>query len=167
MHGAVTLHTSKPLSTSQLLPVLQTLLAQNGATLVESDGIYRVMAAGATAAPAGPQAQGPGPPAPAGAPVLLATEGAATGAVLVPLRYAAADELAKVLQPFAGGNARIVADPWRNALLISAEPAVRSTLVDLVRAFDIDLLAGQSYALLPVTSGDAKDFASVLQKSVI
>ena len=32
-----------------------------------------------------------------------------------------------------------------------------------MKAFDIDVLAGQSYALLPVSSGDVKDFATALQ----
>jgi general secretion pathway protein D len=35
--------------------------------------------------------------------------------------------------------------------------------MSLVAAFDIDILARQSYALLPVSSGDAKDFAGALQ----
>ena len=34
------------------------------------------------------------------------------------------------------------------------------------RAFDVDQLAGQSYALLPVTSGDARDFAAALQDAL-
>jgi general secretion pathway protein D len=40
---------------------------------------------------------------------------------------------------------------------------VRATIANLMQAFDIDLLAGQSYALLPAGTGDAKDFASALQ----
>ncbi len=35
--------------------------------------------------------------------------------------------------------------------------------MDLVRSFDTDLLAGQSFVLLPVTSGTAKDLATALQ----
>ncbi|MBV9537889.1 MAG: type II secretion system protein GspD, partial [Acidisphaera sp.] len=42
VHGTATLRTSTPLARSQLLPALQTLLAQNGATIVQSGSIYRV-----------------------------------------------------------------------------------------------------------------------------
>jgi len=56
----------------------------------------------------------------------------------------------------------VVADPGRNVLLISGEPGARETLVGLVRAFDINVLAGQSYALFPIGNGSAKDFAGAL-----
>ncbi len=58
---------------------------------------------------------------------------------------------------------RIAADAGRNALIVSGDPATQQVLSGLIDAFDIDTLAGQSYALLPVTSGDAKDFASAMQ----
>ncbi len=142
VRGTVTLRTATPLARSQLLPALQTLLAQNGASLVQSDGLYRVVpiAAGGS---------------------LLAGEGGSGGAV-VALRYASAEDLVRVLQPFAGTGGKLTADPGRNVLLISGDPQTRDALQALVRAFDIDLLAGQSYALFPVTSGGAKDFATAL-----
>ena len=94
--------------------------------------------------------------------VPAATAGGAGGLVL-PLNYVSADELAKVLQPMAGANAKIAAEPELNALLISGDPGQVQSLVELVRSFDIDALAGQSYAVLPVASGNAKDFADAMQ----
>jgi general secretion pathway protein D len=156
VHGTATLRTATPLATSQLLPTLAALLAQNGATLLESDGIYRV-----AVAPGG----APAPAAPTGSPG-FATSNDVGGSVVVQLRYASADDLAKVLQPFAGSNARIIADPARNVLLVSGDAGARIALISLIQAFDIDLLAGQSYALLPVTTGDAKDFAAAFQDAL-
>jgi general secretion pathway protein D len=145
VHGTATLRTVTPLSDNQLIPVLQSLLAQNGATLVQNGGVYRVLPAAAAAGIAG---------------------GIGTaGGLMVPLRYAAAEDLAKVLQPYAQAGARIVAVPAANALVISGEPAQRDALDSLVRAFDIDELAGQSYALLPVRDGDAQDFATALSQA--
>ena len=153
VRGTATLHTAQPISRSQLIPVLQTLLAQNGATLVQSDGVYRVLPE-AAAANTGGLASG-------------ASGGVGSGgATLLPLRYASAEDLAKTLQPFVQNGGHIAADTAHNALIISGDPATRQTLVSLVNAFDVNLLAGQSYALLPVTSGDAKDFASALQDAV-
>ena len=145
VHGTATLRTVTPLSNSQLIPVLQSLLAQNGATLVRNGGVYRVLPAAASAGVAG----GPG----------------TAGGVMVPLRYAAADDLAKALQPYAQGGARVVAIPGSNALLISGEPAQRDALAELVGAFDVDMLAGQSYALFPVENGDAADVADALKQA--
>jgi len=85
-----------------------------------------------------------------------------SGGGVIPLRYASADELARLLQPYAGAGGNVTADPGRNALLITGDAATREALAALVQAFDIDVLAGQSYALLPVTSGGAKDFATAL-----
>ncbi len=161
IHGTATLHTSAPLSNAQLIPALQALLGQNNAALVQSGGIYRVVPASsaAVAAATTPGAPPGAPGAAAGAPGINAPGGSA----VVALRYAGAEELAKVLQPFAGNAVHIVPDPARNALILSGDPEARATITNLVRAFDIDLLAGQSYALLPAGSGDAKDFASALQ----
>jgi general secretion pathway protein D len=145
VHGTATLRTVSPLAESQLIPVLQSLLAQNGATLVNNGGVYRVLPAAAASGVAG----GPG----------------TAGGMLIPLRYAAADDLAKVLQPYVQGGARLVAVPSSNALVISGEPAQRDALADLVRSFDIDVLAGQSYALLPVPNGAAEDFANALMQA--
>jgi general secretion pathway protein D len=145
VHGTATLRTVVPVNPSQLIPVLQSLLAQNNATLVQSGGVYRVLPAAAAAGLAG-------------------GEGTA-GGMMVPLRYAQADDLAKALQPYAQGGSKIVAVPASNALVISGEPGQRDALADLVRAFDIDALAGQSYALFPVQNGSAEDFADAMKQA--
>lgn len=133
--GTVTLRTSRPLTAAQLLPALETILGSVGAALVRADGLYRVVPA--------------------------ATAGGA-GALVVPLNYVSADDLAKVLQPLAGANAKVVAEPDLNTVLISGDPGQVQSLTALVRSFDTDALAGQSYAVLPVASGSAKDFADAM-----
>jgi general secretion pathway protein D len=146
VHGTATLRTTQPLNQSELVSALQSLLAQNGATLLQSGSLYRVVPASVAAA----------------APVLAGSDVAA-GSVVMQLHYASAEDLAKLLQPYAGNNGKIIASSGANALVVSGEPSARAALVALVQAFDIDALAGQSYAMLPVTSGSAKDFASSLQ----
>ena len=144
VHGTATLHTVRPLNRSELVPTLESLLAQNGAALITNGGLYRVV----------PVAQ---------AIATAASSAGTAGAVVVPLQYATAENLAKILQPYVGEGGKIAADPARNALLISGEPGAREGLIGLVKAFDVDVLAGQSYALMPVGSGDVKDLASALQ----
>ncbi len=144
VRGTATLRTTTPVARAQLLPALNAVLAQNGATVTQSGGLYRVV----------PAAAGAGAPSISG--------GADGPGGVVPLRYASAEELVRVLTPFVGAGGKIAADPGRNVLLISGDPATREAVTALVQAFDIDILAGQSYALLPVTSGGAKDFATAL-----
>ena len=144
VHGTATLHTVRPLNRSELVPTLEALLAPNGAALVTNGSLYRVV----------PLAQA----------ATTAANGAGTaGAVVVPLHYASAEDLAKILQPYVGDGGKIAADPGPNALLVSGEPQAREGLIGLIQAFDVDVLARQSYALLPVSAGDVKDFASAMQ----
>ena len=44
-------------------------------------------------------------------------------------------------------------------LIVVGDPATREALIGLIRAFDVDTLAGQSYALFPVSGGDAQGSA--------
>ncbi len=138
VHGTVTLHTGHPLAGRQLVPTLQNLLASVGAVLVPDQGLYRIVPAAAAGA---------------------------AGSLVIPLRFVSAEELAKVLQPLAGTNAKISAASGVNSLLVSGDPAQVQAIRDLVQTFDTDELAHQSYALLPVTSGDAHDFADAMQEA--
>lgn len=148
VHGTATLETNTPLPRSALLPTLTTLLSQNGATLVQRGDTYMVI-----------------PTASAAAAAALPPTGAQTaGSEVIPLRFAAASQLAKVLEPYTAETGRVIADPTRNALLVSGDGPARASLIALVRAFDIDLLANQSYALFPVPSGEPGKAAAELQK---
>jgi general secretion pathway protein D len=151
VHGTGSIDTPTPLPRSALLPALETVLNENGATVIQRNGVYAVV------------------PLPAGSTHNLVTGANATGAgtQVIPLRYASAKDLAKVLEPYVAEGGKIAADPARNALIVSGDQGVRQTLVGLVRAFDIDILAGQSYALFPVGDSDpakrASEFERVLQ----
>ena len=146
--GTVTLETHQPVQKSQLLATLETLLNQNGATLTQSGGIYRVI----------PSAVALTEPSMAG--------DTSFGSEVEVLHYTSAKDLAKVLQPFVGDSARVIADPNRNALLVTGEPNARAAIVNMIHAFDIDILANQSYALFPVASDDPGKVATDMQKAM-
>jgi len=150
VQGTATLEAGRPLPRSALLPTLETLLNQNGATLSYRDGIYRVMALG------------PG----ATSNIAIGPAAVGSGAQVVPLRYAAAKDLVKVLEPYVAEGGKITADQGRNALIVSGDPAVRQTLTGLISAFDIDALAGQSYALFPAGDKAPDRLAAELEKAL-
>ncbi len=148
VHGTGSIETPTPLPRSALIGTLETLLNGNGAALVVRDGIYNVV------------------PVPAGAIGNLASgvNAIGAGAEVVPLRYAAARDLAKMLEPYIGQGGKITADPAANAVLVSGDAAIRQTLIGLIHAFDIDILSGRSYALFPVGDGDPAKLAAELEK---
>jgi general secretion pathway protein D len=151
VHGTGSIDTPTPLPRSAVLSALETVLNENGATVIQRDGVYAVV------------------PLPAGSTHNLVSGANAPGAgtQVLPLRYASAKDLAKVLEPYVAEGGKIAADPAHNALIVSGDEAVRQTLAGLVRAFDIDILAGQSYALFPIGDSDpakrASEFERVLQ----
>ena len=150
VHGTATLATATPLPRSALLPALETLLNQNGATLVRRDGLYQVVPlSAATASNAVPNA---------------ARDGG--GSQVIALRYASAADLAKVLQPYVGEGSKVTPDPTHNALIVAGDPASRDGLIGLIRAFDVNALAGQSFALFPVEEGTAASSAGEVEKAL-
>ncbi|WP_342629382.1 type II secretion system secretin GspD [Nguyenibacter vanlangensis] len=158
VRGQVTLHTSSPLTAAQVLPALQIILAQVHAVLLHSDGLYRIV-------PSQAEAGNPQSGAQSGAAGM--TENPSLGGnIMVPLRYAGAANLARALQPFVQNGARVTPVDSANAVIVSGDPAARNALVEVIRAFDVDWLSSQSYALLPVESGNAKDMATALQTAL-
>jgi len=149
VRGTATIETAQPVARDQLLGILQTLLAQNGATISEQNGLYRVL-----------PSSGPGANA-----SLVGADAVGSGTQMVTLRYASAKDLAKVLEPFVTEGGKVSPDPTHNALVVSGDPSARQALIGLIQAFDIDLLAGQSYAVFPVTNGDPTKAAGELSKA--
>jgi general secretion pathway protein D len=147
VHGTGSIETTTPLARSALLPALETLLNQNGATVVQRNGVYDVV-----------------PLAVGNITNQSSASGIGAGAQVVPLRYTSAKDLAKMLEPYVGEGGKITAEAASNALLVTGDAAVRQTLVGLIRAFDIDILSGRSYALFPVGDDDPAKLAGELEK---
>ncbi len=150
VHGTATFHSTVPLTNAQLLPVLQALLSENGAALVQSGALYNVVPSASSGAAAAPNTGASG----------------AADSIVLPLHYADAGTLAAMLQPFVGPGGKIAVAPSGNGLIIAGDSTTRQTLVNLVQDFDVDALAGQSYTLLPVDNGSAKTLADSLQTAL-
>jgi general secretion pathway protein D len=148
--GQVTIRTARPLKREELLSTLQGLLAQAGGTMTYQDGIFRISSlSNASVIP----------------PVVDASS-TELGSQVLPLRYASAKQLAVMLQPYLGEGARMIADPSRNVLVITGSGAARQNVIDLVKVFDVDYLAGRSYELFPVRSGDPDKVATQLESAL-
>ena len=150
VNGTVTLTHRHPADPRPMLPTLQTCSPRTMPCWCRATGIYRVMPADQ----ATPRS------------ATLAASPSLGGAEVLPLRYASAQQLAAMLQPYVSKGGSITADPNSNALVIQGDPATREALTALVQAFDVDALAGQSYELFPVTNGDAQDFADAFSAAL-
>ncbi|MCR0983628.1 type II secretion system secretin GspD [Roseomonas pecuniae] len=143
--GTITLQTQRPVPETAALSLLESALEANGAALLRNDAGYRVVPL------EGALQSGP--------PVSLRTGGAARepgfGIVALPLTYARAADLQRVLQPLAPRGGSVVADEARNILLLAGTGPQLASLLETAQSFDVGWIANQSLALLPLESAPA------------
>jgi general secretion pathway protein D len=153
VQGQITVQTTTPLRRAAVLPTLDALLRLDGATIVESNGLYRIVPladaqrgslASTVTRPRGPV--GPG-----------------FGMHIVPLRHIAAAQIQKVLEPLAPEGTIRHVDTTRNVLVLAGSPQEISALLGTVEAFDTDWMAAMSIGLFPLRSADPKAVARELE----
>jgi len=132
VQGNISFSTSEPVDSSQALPILETLLSWTGNALVQRDGRYIVMptkdavagnlvpSLGAVAPQAGLQAR------------------------LFPLRYISANEMQKLIKPFARPDSVLLVDNSRNVIVMAGTPQELANYQRSVQTFDVDWLRGMS-----------------------
>lgn len=154
LDGKVTVHTANPVRRSVALDLFQSALRVSGAAVVSAGGIYKVVPADQaatsgetiTAEPVSPTSQPLG-----------------DVARVVQLRYVSASDMKRVLEPIAERGAIVRADDARQTLTLSGSAQDIATLQDAISMFDIDMMRGMSFALVPVRSGDADMLAEDLK----
>jgi general secretion pathway protein D len=153
VQGSVTLQTSQPLPRESLISTLELLLRMNGAALVQRGGVYHVVPKeGAISGLASPQLGTSAAPLPRGFSVRI-----------VPLRFIAASEMQKILEPFVTQGNVVRVDPYRNLLILAGSGQEMAVMLETVTVFDVDWLAGMSVALFTPSYVDAASLASDLE----
>ncbi len=153
VEGAVSLETTSALPFDTVLSVLETVLRMNGAALVIDDGLYRVLPADEIVqGNLVPEIAGIGDPIPRGYSVRI-----------VPLKFISAIQMEELLQPFLPPNGIIKVDIDRNFLILAGTRNELTNLLDTVRIFDVDWLAGMSVAIFPLANVGADVIAEELE----
>lgn len=155
VQGTVSINTSRPIRRSDVLPTLETLLRMNGAAIVKDGGIYKIM-------PAGFATQGTVTP-------ILNSSGRAPNGVgytvqIVPLRFIAAKEMRKILEPYSVDASTVRVDEARNLLILSGTEREQRHLLETIEMFDVDWLSGMSVGLFVLQNVDVKTAAFELEK---
>ena len=150
--GQVTIQTSRPLKRAELLPTLENLLRLNGAVLLRSDGLYKVM----------PGAQATRGSPPASLQRVAAARG--YGIRVVPLRYVSARELHKLIEPFLPPDAPQIVDEQRNLLILTGTEQELESTMELVEIFDVDWLNGMSVGLYKLKDAEVKTLHAEMEK---
>lgn len=143
VQGTVTLATPRPVNAAQALSLLEMVLGWNNARLVWSDGRYNVLPN--EQAIAGNLAPRTGGAADARGYELRA----------VPLRFIAAAEMKKLLEPYARPNAVVSVDNSRNLIVVAGTRSELQNYLRTVEIFDVDWLEGMSVGVFPLLSAEA------------
>ncbi len=147
VRGSVTMQTSRPLTRDALLPTLETLLRMNGSGVVKIDGIYHVL-------PLNKITQGTTVPQLADA--VTAIPGGYSVRI-VPLRYISADEMTKILQPLVKDGSIVRTDAKRNLLVLAGTSRDLQYVMDTIRTFDVDWIAGMSVGFFELQYAKVED----------
>lgn len=148
--GNVTIRTATPLERSQVLPVMESLLAANGlAAVQDGSGVFHIGTADAVRDIA-PALSLPG------------TRMSGKRVIVVPLQYIGAAEMSQILEPVAKPDAFVRVDGFRNLLLLSGTATQLDGWMEIVRLFDVDVLKGMSVGLFPLQNLSVKEAESAL-----
>ena len=83
---------------------------------------------------------------------------------VVPLRFISAEEMEKVLKPYARPNAIVTTDNARNVITIGGTRAELENYLRTIEIFDVDWLQGMSVGVFPLKSGKASKVVADLEK---
>ena len=156
VQGTINLHTSSPLQRKDLLPTLETLLRMNGAAIIREEGVYKVVpAATATRGSITPQL---------GDDKIVLQGGRGYSVQIAPLKFIAAKEMVKILEPFVTEANAVRIDEARNLMILSGTERELRHLQDTIAMFDVDWLSGMSVALFTLQSVEVKTAVADLGK---
>jgi len=142
--GTITLQTPQPVSRARLLEMFEAALLGQGAAIVTSEGIYRVLPMDEALAAGGRiQARG-----------ARGREVVGVTTEIVQLRNISAPDMERLLKTVAPQSAAVRIDPQRNLLIITGTRSDLAALHDAVSVFDVDWMRGMSFAIFPIESAD-------------
>ena len=153
LSGTVTLATRQPIAPDQAVFLLESALQANGLAMVrDARGSYHVGRPEALRSIGGLVRQAGKDPLPPG-----------YGAIVVPLQYVGAAEMAAILRPMMPGDALVRVDTVRNLLVLTGTRTQAEGWLDLVNTFDVDLLKGMSVGVFPLKYVSAKEIEAALR----
>lgn len=153
VRGTVNLHTSGTLRRSDLLPILETLLKINGATMVKVGGFYQIVpATSAIRQPLEVQQT----------PTAQTTVDDQIVLQIIRMKFVSAAEMTRLLTPYLSEGANIVSYDAGNILLLSERRSNLRKLLEIIDVFDTKVFEGDRVRLLPVKNNLVRDLISDL-----
>jgi general secretion pathway protein D len=150
--GPVDFNVSRPLARDEILPTLEAVLNSRGATMVQVNGIIRVMPLrkDGKAGVAAPMGHGP-------------AQVIGERTEVFELRFVGATDMQHVLEKVLPAGQIITPDDKRHLLVVQGSPTELQLAQDTIRVFDVDQLSGMSMAVVPLSNADPSEIAGELK----
>lgn len=142
IEGRVTLQTTSPLTREGIGELFEASVRTIGAAIVQNGNIYRIVTADQAATGARLAGRDGG------------SQAIGNTVKVVPLRFVAAAEMKRILDPIASFGGVVRVDTSRNALLLSGTAQEMSAIEEAISVFDVNAMKGTSFALVPIRGGD-------------
>lgn len=154
LSATVTIQTANPISRVALIGLFQDALAANGAAIIRAGQVYRIDTI--------EQARNAASSIEVGS-TRSARAGIGAGVRVVPLRYVSATEMQRVLEPMVGRAVIAGVDDSRNVLTLSGTSQEIANVLDMIAIFDVDVMQGMSFAVVPVRAAQPDAIAEELR----
>jgi general secretion pathway protein D len=154
VQGRITLKTGSPIARTAVLPALEAALKMANSAIVFQNGMYNIVPlTDAQRRAAGALGYGRN-----------RSQLRGYGIEIVPLKYIAAAEIQKILEPLApqGGIVRI--DSERNLIFLAGNEPERRSMRETIALFDVNYLRSMSFALIQPNHVDVGTLAAELNK---
>ena len=162
VEGKITIQTPRPVTKTAAVDLFQSALRANNAAIVDGNGMFKIVPL--DQAPVGATIQLAG--IPPSAPLNDAAAGGenfGSGVKIVQLKYVAAAEMRRILEPIAPRGSIVRADTTRNLLTLSGNGNDIAGLLEAIAIFDVDVMKGMSFALVPVRTSQPDAIADELR----
>jgi general secretion pathway protein D len=155
VQGQVTIRTTGRIAGRDLFPIFHQILRANGIAAVKVGNLYQIAPVGEAKTKA-----------------LLSRDPAARGGAtaedrfvieLVKVEHLAAEEMAKVLQPFVSPGGDVIAYPRANLVIISDLATNVARLKELVRTFDVDTFRNLHAEVYRIEHANVEDLGEELK----
>lgn len=154
VQGTISLHTAKSLPLDAVLPTFEEALRVAGVALIQQGAGYEAVPLQGAAKRGLLAIRGE-----AGSPSGYRVE-------IVPLKYAAAAEIQRALDPLVSSGTVVQVDSTRNIIIVAGTDAELSRVEETISMFDVDWLKTQSFGLFPLQYSSAKAVATDLEAIV-
>ena len=151
VQGTITLSSSRPLSSREVLDAFEAALRLNGAALIQTDGVAKVVALQEVL------------DGEMGAPDFNGDTSSGYGVSAIPLRFISPANMIELMDSFIARGGSVRASNIGNLVLVRGTASERKSLVEVVMSFDVDWMKSQTASIAILANSTPAEIVTKLE----